>query len=136
MVALFASQLLFHRGFKAGAAHIVAAAVLRVRFQIIGIDLGDVAQKVASGIERIVPDAPHLGAETREQILLLGEFDICLDAHLLEEGLGLESYPAAVLVVVLHLFPYEIHARVQRVGKSYGVQGSHFPWRHEDVVTH
>ena len=135
VVALLPAELLLHRGLEAGASDVVARLVFaRMVLDVVGVDLGYVAQQIASGVEGIVPDAAGLRAEAGEEILLLGELHVDFRRHLLEQGHGAVAYAAAVFAVVGHPVADEGDGRVEGTGELECVEFGHVPRGHEYVV--
>ena len=100
------------------------------------IDLGNIAQKISSGIERIFPYASCLSSESGELVCNFGELHICLRWYLLYHDHRLEADPSAVSFEFLHLLPYEFRSDVKYMAKSKSVEILDFLRCHEEIVRH
>ena len=135
MIALLPAQVILPRRLDAGLAGIVAGAVFpRVFLDVVRIDLGDIAQQVSAGIERIVADGTHLTPETGELVLQLRKLHISRRRDLLEHHDRLVTDAAPVLAVFRHLLPDEVDGDIQRLRQLERIESLYLPRRHEDVI--
>ena len=137
MVALLSSQVLFPRRLDAGLPGIIAGTI----FSGMGLDVflvhfGDIAEQVASGVDRVVTDASHLSPEAREIVLEFGELHVGFGLYLLEHDHALVADLLLVLLVFGHLVPYEVGTHVERGSQEQGVELFHLPRSDQDVVGH
>ena len=136
VVALFPSEVFLPGGLDAGLARIVSRTILAwMGLYVLLVDFGDVTEKVASGIDRIVPDAPDLPSEPGEIVLELSEFHVSLRFDLLEHDHALVADLFLVTGIFPHLLLDEIDAHIEGGSKHQGVERSDFPRRHENVVS-
>ena len=89
---------------------------------VLGIDFGNISQKVSSCIERIFSDASGLTAESGEFISNFCELHVCFRWNLLDHDHRLISDPSAVPVEFVHLFPYELRCDVQNFAECESVE--------------
>ena len=137
VIAFFALQVGFPCRLQAGLAGIVSGPVFaRMPADVGLVHLGYVAEKIASCIERIVPDAPDLSPETRKLVLDFGELHIFLGGELLHHYDGLVADSPPVLPVFGHLASDEVRFHFQNAGEQEGVEFRDFLGRHENVVGH
>ena len=113
MVAFFPSEVFLPGGLDAGLARIVSRTILAwMGLYVLLVDFGDVTEKVASGIDRVVPDAPYLPSEPRKIVLELSEFHVSLRFDLLEHDHALVADLFLVTGIFPHLLLDEIDANI------------------------
>ena len=135
MVAFGAAEFTLPCCLYASPAYVVSRAVLaRMLLHVVRIHLGDIAEEVASGVDRVVAYASELSLESGELVLDLGEPHVCLGRDLLDHGLRLVADTRAVLAVIGHPVADELDVHVQCRREGEGVEGLDLARRHDDVV--
>ena len=135
VVAFLAAQFLFPRRLDSGLPGVVSGTIFPwMLLDVVGIYLGDVAQQVPSGVDRVVADASGLPPEPWEIVLKLSELHVCLRLYLLEHHHALVADAAAVPGIFSHLPLDEFGRHVQRLRQHQRVEPLHFPRSDKDVI--
>ena len=135
VVAFLTSEFHLPGGLYAGLSGVVSGTIFTgMPLDVVGVHLGDVAEQVATGVDRIVAYASGLPPESREVVLKLGEPHVGLRLYLLEHYHALVAYAATVPGIFLHLVPDEVGRDVECAGQHQGVELLDLPWGDEDVV--
>ena len=135
VVTFLSSQVGFAGRLKSRLAGVVTGAVFSgMSVQVGLIHLGNIAKKVAAGIERVVPDTSDLSLETRELVLDFGKLHIFLGGELLHHYDRLVADSSAVLAVFSHFTPDEVRLNIQDACKEESVKFLDFLRGYENVV--
>ena len=111
MIPLLPAEILLSGRLDAGLPGVIPGAVLsRMGLDVFLIHLRDISQKVAAGIDGIVPYAPDLPPESRKIVLDLGKLHVSLRLDLLEHHHALVAYLLSVPGIFGHLFPDELRS--------------------------
>ena len=103
-------------------------------FHECGIDLGNIAEKISSGIERIFAYASGLASEAGKLISHFGEFHICFLRHLFDHHDCLPADLSAELAVFCHLFLDELRSDVKHAAEGERIEFLHLTWSHHQVI--
>ena len=134
LVAFLAFKAVFESHLHAGLAGEISHHVTLVVLEEILVDLADVAQQVAAGVDRIVAGSPDDGVEAGEHVAFLGELVVHLAGNLLQERYRAEADACAVTFVIVEALLDELLLQVENLAESQSVEGLHVDGRHFEVV--
>ena len=134
VIALLAAELRFVGFLHAGLAHIVAALVLGVFLDVVGVDFRDVAQQVAAGVEGVGARGARHAREAGEEEALLDELAVLLAGHLALEDERLVADLAAVEPVFPEALLDEGRVEVEDPAEGQRVEFLDVVGRDHDVV--
>ena len=137
LIAFLSLEIFFAGGLYACLADVVSGLVcLRMAPYVICADFGYVAEKISSGIVRIVPYVSGLSPESGEFIRYLGEFHEYFRRQMREHCHRPVADFSPVAVVSVHLFPEEFRCYLQDFAQGQGVEFPDFLRGDEHVVCH
>ena len=135
MVTLFSAKVFFPGRLNSCHAGKISPAIFSVMAVYIGgVDLGNIAKKVSSGIDRIVPDTSCLSMETGEMVFDLVEAHICLGGEGADHRLALISDSGAIASVFVHFLSDEVRLYIQYFRQGESVEFLYVPGVYKDVV--
>ena len=117
-VALLTAQQRLEGLLHAGLAHIVAAPVVRMVLDVVGVHFRNVTQQVAAGVEGIGARGARHTRETREEETLLDEHVVLFARDLALEHQGLVADLPAVEPVLPELVVDERRVETEDLAKS------------------
>ena len=116
VISFFPSEFFFPGRFYTCLSRIVAGTIFTgMAFYVGLVDFRHVAEKVTSGIDRIISNASDLSLESLELVLDFGELHVGFRRYLLEHHHGLVSDSFAVLAVFRHFSAQELRRDVQGI---------------------